>query len=219
LKVYQVELTGAYDFNGKDGYGNVALRDSQTSDLAAGVSYNFLAIGGPNNRSFGHLGTVALALPIADVVSIGVSGRYLYQTGAHVVNAGTMDAGLAVRPVAAFIIALGASNVIDTRQEELPRYYSGSLAYLGQAFKLAADVRSTLRGDTGKPFLNVGGEYMFGQSFYLRAGYGHDFAVSNNLVSGGVGFFGEGGGVDLAYRHEFGGSQSKLLALTVRLQF
>jgi hypothetical protein len=67
--------------------------------------------------------------------------------------------------------------------------------------------------------LNVGGEYLFGQSFFVRAGYAHDFSATSNFVSGGLGFFGQGGGVDVAYRHEFGGAQSKLVALTIRLQF
>jgi hypothetical protein len=218
LKAYQIELTGAYDFAARDGYGILALRDSSTSDLAAGLNYQFLAMGTPAARRFGHLATLGISFPIGNALIIGASGKYFNQSGAARANAGTMDVGLAVRPGGGLVIGLGAHNVVDTTQPELARFFTGSLAYLGSSFNVALDVRSTLRGDTGAPMLNLGGEYMFGQSFLARLGYAHDFFTSQNFGSIGVGFFGEGGGVDLAYRHEFGNLDGRLLTLTARLQ-
>lgn len=218
LKVYQIELAGAYDFPHQDGFGSVALRDSQTSDVAAGVGYHFIATGGPGARTFGHLSTLSLAVPIADAIVVGVSGNYLYQSGASPANAGTMNAGLMVRPAGGLVIGIGAHNIIDTRNPELDRYYSGSLAWLSPAFTIALDVRSTLRSDNGKPQLNLGGEYFISQLVFVRAGYAHDFLLNYNSVSAGAGIFTSGAGFDISYRHEFGNTQTRLLAATLRFQ-
>jgi hypothetical protein len=218
IKTFQTELSGTFDIPSKDGYGSVAIRDSQTSELAAGIGYHFLALGGLDNRSWGHLNTLALALPLADALVIGVAGNYLYQTGGHHVNAATFDAGAVVRPFGGFLVGVSANNIIDTRQAELARYYTGSLAYLGPNFTIAGDIRSTLRQDNGAPTLNVGGEVFIGQIVFLRAGYSHDFLQNGNFVTGGAGVFSQGAGVDVAYRHEFGGNGARLLALTLRLQ-
>jgi hypothetical protein len=218
LKAYQLELQGDYDFPSKQGFGGLALRDSQTSEVAAGVVYDFVGLGNGPTRSFANLGTVGLALPLAEFLSIGAAGKYLFQWGAHHANAGTFDAGALVKPGGGLAIGISAHNLIDTRHSELGRYFAGSIAFLAPSFSIAADVRSTLKKADSAPVLNVGGEYFIGQVVYIRAGYEHDFLLVHNYLSGGAGVFFQGGGFDVTYRHEFAGDNSRLLAATIRLQ-
>src|SRR5687767_14802752 len=77
FRSYRIELTGAWDWVGQDAFGMVAVADSVTSLLAAGVSYQLVTLGKGPERSTAHINTVASALPIANSLLIGVSTRYL----------------------------------------------------------------------------------------------------------------------------------------------
>ena len=216
-KKYQTEVSGGYNIPAKDGYAATALRDSASTDLAAGVGYTFLARGGEAARNWGNLTTVAAALPIANFLFLGASGKYMNQTGAHAINAITMDAGALIRPFGGFILGVGAHNIIDTGHAELARYYSASAAYVAPSFTVAADLRTTLMAENGKPNLNVGAEYTIADLISLRAGYQHDFQLNTNFLGVGAGFTFQGGGVDAAYRHEFGNENARIIAVTLRL--
>ena len=61
-------------------------------------------------------------------------------------------------------------------------------------------------------------EWLAGMSFPLRLGYTYDGIGNHQYVGGGIGYFSEGSGLDLSYRHELGGDQGQLIALTVKLQ-
>ncbi len=82
FRTYRVELTGAWDWEGKDASGMVALADSSTSALAAGVSYQLVSLGKGTERTTAHINTIAMGLPIANSLLIGVSSRYLLMRGA-----------------------------------------------------------------------------------------------------------------------------------------
>ncbi|MFN0063964.1 MAG: hypothetical protein ACKVPX_15765 [Myxococcaceae bacterium] len=218
VRGYQIEMTGAWDAATRDGFGSVALRDSATSEVAAGIGYQFLKTGRGANASYGHLTTLALSLPVVQWLTLGVSGHYLNVSGATTTNAGTLDAGLALRPLGGLVVGFSVHNIVDTSNPELLRYYSWQLGWLGQSFALGLDVRSTLQADNGAPLLNVGGEYVIGKLIPIRAGYSREFGTQQNFFSAGAGVTGESVGVDVAYRHEFGGNESRLLVLTFKIQ-
>jgi hypothetical protein len=53
----------------------------------------------------------------------------------------------------------------------------------------------------------------------LRAGFVYDQIAGNaKYLSFGSGFFYQGSGVDIAYRHEIGGFNGRLIAITIKLQ-
>jgi hypothetical protein len=218
IKTFQSEMSGTYDTRSKDGYGAAMVRDTATSDVGAGVGYHFVAVGGDAHRSFANLSTLAVSAPLFDAVVIGAAAHYLYMSGAQNISAGTFDAGVIVRPTGGLMLGISANNIIDTGHAILARYYTANFAFLAGTFSIAADVRSNLRKDTGRPLLNVGGEYFIGQVVFIRAGFSHDFFTYRNTVSGGFGVFTQGGGVDIAYRHEFAGANSRMLVLTLRMQ-
>jgi opacity protein-like surface antigen len=219
FRTYRVELTGAWDWVGQDASGMVAVADSSTSALAAGVSYQLISLGKGTERATAHLNTVAMAVPIANSFLIGVSTRYLLMRGARQANAITGDAGVLFRPGEAFALGISAHNLIGTGNVELTRYYSAHAGVLAGQLSIAADVRADFTTNERTTLTYSGGlEYVFGQSFPVRAGYTWNGFTRGSEVGVGIGLLTPGGGLDLSYYYDFGGEKGRLLALTFKVQ-
>ncbi|WNG39510.1 hypothetical protein F0U61_41955 [Archangium violaceum] len=219
FRTYRIELTGAWDWVGKDALGMVAVADSSTSMLAAGVTYQLISLGKGTQRATAHLNTLALAVPLANSLMIGVSTRYLLMRGARQANALTADAGLLVRPSDAFSIGVSAHNLIGTNNPELTRYYSAHAGVFAGLLTVAADVRADFETNNRTTFTYSGGlEYVLGQNFPLRAGYTWDGFTRSSQFGVGIGLMTGGGGIDLAYHQDLGGEQGRLVALTFKVQ-
>jgi hypothetical protein len=219
FRTYRVELTGSWDWVGKDAFGMVALADSSTSLLAAGVSYQLVSLGKGVERATGHLNTVGLAIPFGNNLMVGVSSRYLLLRGARSANAITGDAGIIFRPSPVISLGVSGHNLIGTGNAELSRYYSAHAGVFAGLLTIAADVRADFETQGRTTLTYSGGlEYLFGQSFPLRAGYTWDGFTRSSQVGVGIGLMTPGGGIDLAYRHDFGGENGRLVALTFKVQ-
>jgi hypothetical protein len=219
VKAYQLNIDGAWDASSKAGYAGTTLRDSSTSTLAAGVDYHLISTGRGGNRETSNLSTLSLALPVANALSLGLSGRYLLRTAStDRANAITMTAGAAVKFGEAVVLTVGAHNLIATLHPELPRFYSAGLGLNLGALVADVDLRSQL-SDGFKPTVNVGGEYAINNVIPVRVGYQVDTRQSAQFFSGGLGFTSQGIGIDLAYRHQLQGGSSDLLVLSLRGQF
>jgi len=214
---YEFELSGAFDSQTKFGYGSVSVIDTQTSDLAAGLSYNFASLGRGDQQRSVNLTTLALATAVTENVFIGVGVKYLLESGAVSANAVTMDVGLLVRLSDSLIASFTGQNLIDIRKRDLSRYYALGLAYVAGPLTVAADARADFTGPSTLFAYHGGVEYVLGAAFPLRAGYAHDNIIGTDYVSGGIGYAGKGGGIDFAYRHELGGNGGRLFALSLRL--
>jgi hypothetical protein len=217
-KRYQMELSGSWDMPLGYGLGTAAISDSLSSDIAAGVAYDFVTYGALDRR-WAHLTTFALAMPLSQMVHLGASVRHQIITGATNTNSITAAAGLVVRPVTFLTIGLSAHNLLPNYNRDLPRYFAGSVSMLlfGQLTP-CFDVRADF--NTGAPrFAWHGGvEWLLAMSYPLRAGYERDDITGHQYVSGGVGIFDEGSGVDFAYRQELGGDGGRMIAMTLKLQ-
>ena len=219
FRTYRIELTGAWDWVGKDAFGMVSLADSSTSLLAAGMSYQLVSLGKGAERATGHLNTVGLAVPFGDSLMVGVSSRYLLLRGARLANAITGDAGILFRPSPVFSLGISGHNLIGTGNAELTRYYSAHAGVFAGLLTLAADVRADFETHGRTTLTYSGGlEYLLGQSFPLRAGYTWDGFTRSSQLGVGIGVMTPGGGIDLAYRHDFGGENGRLVALTFKVQ-
>jgi len=218
-KSYRVETTGAWNYGQKDAFFGATIMDANTSALAAGLDYHLVSIGRGADRVTAHLGTLAFALPLAESLYIGTSARYLMMDGRREANATTVDAGAILKLGQSFTLGFSGHNLIDTRNPELTPYYSGHLGYTSGLFTLAVDVRADFVTRPETTLTYSGGlEYILGQGFPVRAGYTYDGFTGGSRVGAGFGLMGQGGGVDLAYQHEFGGEESRTLALTFKLQ-
>lgn len=219
FRTYRIELTGAWDWEGKDATGMVAVADSSTSALAAGVSYQLISLGKGSQRATAHVNTVALAVPLAESLMIGVSSRYLLMRGARLANAITGDAGILIRPSDVFSLGVSAHNLIGTGNPELTRYYSAHAGVFAGLLTVAADVRADFETNDRTTFSYSGGlEFILGQNIPLRAGYTWDGFTRSSQLGVGIGVLTGGGGFDLAYRHDFGGEKGRLIALTFKVQ-
>jgi hypothetical protein len=219
IRSYRVELTGGWDWENQDAFAMVAVADSSTGLLSAGVTYQYASFDRDNLRLTAHLNTLALALPLADSLLLGANVRYALLRGARRDNVVTTDVGLVLRPTETISLGASAHNLVDTGLPELTRYYSVHAGVLAGLLTLAADVRADFKtgGDTTLTY-SGGLEYLMGQTFPVRAGYTYDGFTRSSQLGVGLGFLTQGGGVDLAYRHDFGGEGGRLLALTLRMQ-
>jgi hypothetical protein len=218
-RTYRIEMTGAWDWVGKDASGMVSVADAATSPLAAGVSYQLISLGKGPERSTAHLNTVAMSVPISNAFLIGVSTRYLLMRGARQANAITGDAGLLFRPSEAFALGVSAHNIIDTHNPELTRYFSAHAGVLAGLLSVAADVRADFTTNARTTLTYSGGlEYVLGQTFPVRAGYTWNGFTRASELGVGIGLLTPGGGLDLAYYYDFAGEKGRLVALTFKVQ-
>ncbi|RKI08067.1 hypothetical protein D7Y15_26785 [Corallococcus sp. AB030] len=217
---YRIEGTGAYDPRNKEGFLGISLADSSSGRLALGVDYHWLSLGRGGGRTSANLSTLGAALPLGQSLLIGLSGHYLRLNGqSRFANSITMDAGILVRLSEQLSLGVSGHNLIDTDNVELTRYFSAHAAYVGQAVVVAFDMRGDFETrDSTVLTYNTGAEYIFDQTIPLRAGYTYDGFQKISRVTVGAGFLSPGGGgLDLAYEHDLGGLNGRVLSLTLRL--
>ena len=178
-------LEAAYGFRIQDTGSNLlaSIVDSVTSRVAAGFYYAYvhgsphLSIGGPGGgyagstpadvTREGHETGLALALPIGDHVSIGVTTKYLHiatiatiptfdpktgmttsqaitldsTTSSASADGFTMDVGLGLRLGESFSLGLVGYNLVPLRSREAPIGIGTGIAYkVATAFTAAFDV-------------------------------------------------------------------------------
>ncbi|MGV3623471.1 MAG: hypothetical protein ACO1OB_21815 [Archangium sp.] len=218
-KRYQMEATGSWDIPQGYGFGSIGLADS-TNALSAGVSYHF-ATYGAESRRWAHLTTLATAYAFGDIVHIGVAVRHHVIVGASPTNSVSMNAGFVVRPAQFLTLGFSGHNLIGVYNKDISRYFTASIA--GQFFNQlspAVDVRMDFNEVNPRLAVHAGIEWLIANSFPLRVGYQWDGIAQPNhhYLSGGIGWFYEGSGIDFAYRHEIGGNEGRLISLTLKLQ-
>src|SRR5688572_21472347 len=81
FKRYQLELSGAWDIQSKFAFATVAVADSVTSEVAAGVSYHLVTMDG--GQTLAHLNTASFSFPISQMIHVGAAGRHVLMTGAR----------------------------------------------------------------------------------------------------------------------------------------
>ncbi len=218
FKRYQAELSGSYDLQSRFGFGSAAVLDSVTNQVAAGISYAFVSLGQGEEHRFAHLTTVAAGMPLSEVIHLGFSTHHLVESGARTSNAITIDAALLLR-FSSLAISFSGHNLIDIHNPDMGRYFVGSVGWMGGAFTLVGDVKMDFLETTTPHFAySLGGEFIAGESFPLRAGFMIDTITDNRYISFGAGYLSQGSGIDLAYRHELGGKNGRMLALTLKIQ-
>lgn len=220
---YNLSVQGLLDFNGgQKGYG-LALSDSTTGPVAAGLAVDRLWLGHGDQRTVVNMFNLSLATSISQYILIGVGGKMLhYADGDGKHNRLTPDAGILLKidPVA---VGFTAYNLISIASPLAPRQYAGSLAVsVIQTLHLEADVvlDTSTRPDTSMKY-EFGAEWQAISLLALRAGYVEDRILGQRAVSGGVGVNIPGGIVfDAAYRHEFLGEQpGRIVMAGVSLAF
>lgn len=214
---YQIEGSGSWDIPQGYGFGSLAIADS-TNPVAAGVSYTFATYGG-SDRRYAHLTTLASAYAIADWIHLGVAARHHVLVGASNTNSISINAGLLFRPVKYVTFGFSGHNLIWVYNRDVTRYFVASIS--GQLFgqlSPAFDLRMDFNLPNPRLAYHAGLEWLIAESFPVRLGYQYDGIANHQYISAGIGWFSEGSGVDIAYRHELGGQEGRLISLTIKLQ-
>jgi hypothetical protein len=214
---YLVELCGAWDPRNPFGFGSIAVMDSASSPVAAGLAYHIVSLGAGDEHRVAHLNTGALTIPFGQTLYIGASIRHVLMSGSREVNAITGDAGLLLR-FGPLVASVSGHNLVEIADPDFPRTFAGALGLITPEFSLAADVQGNFNGPRPAYAFSGGGEWVLGGVLPLRAGYMRDLINGGAFIGAGMGFLVQGGALDLSYRHELGGSSSRLLALTIRFQ-
>lgn len=217
LPVYRVSMAGGWSPDTKAGLANVALVDSKSGPVAAGLSYNYVSGGRGVDRRDAHLTTVATSLPLFEFLLAGFSTHYVVMNGARNANAMTVDGGVVIRLGEAFQLGASGHNLIPIHNPDMPLYWRGSLGFQIQAFNVSADLRMEPDRAVSPYSLNTGLELTFISWLPLRGGYSRDFADGTNMLSGGLGFDWGSGGLDFAYRQELGRGHARELAATLSI--
>ncbi len=221
FKRYTLELAGAYDIKNQWGYGSISISDSITNEIAAGIAYQMVTLGNNEGRRLAYLSTAASAYPLSQAFHLGVAMRHQVITGDDHTNSVTMSAGLIFRPWEELCFSVSGHNLIGVWSADVPRYFSfGISSLLGGQFTPAVELRTDFNDPQQTRVAFSGGlEWLAGNAFPLRVGYSYDQISQTQHVGFGVGYFTEGSGIDLAYRHEINGTEGKMLALTIKIQF
>ena len=221
---YQVELGGAWDIPNGYGYGGVSIVDSATSEVAMGQSYHLITFMGPDKetgeikRGVAHINQTAISYPIADWLHVGVSARYSLIYNAYQTNSITMGAGVAVRLFEVVILGFSGNNLIPVANELVNRFFTLSTSASFGLFTPSVELQMDFTAGHPRFAVATGIEWIAGEIVPIRAGFVWDQISNTKYVSGGLGLFLEGSGFDISYRHEIGGYNGRLIALTVKFQ-
>lgn len=234
--VYHLESFVGYDPALKRVGVGGSVVDSMTSRLAAGMSARALFGDNDAGKNEGWEAKLGLGLPLGDMISIGIAGRYANlkiadprATPERAAVEGealdrkfrlkhfTMDAAATLRPVPGLAISGLAYNLIDTGSILAPMMVGGSAAFSLSGLTVGGDVLLDLNkhGLFSGPKLLVGGglEYLASGLAPLRVGYMYDQARGQNFITGGLGFVDPRFGVQVSLRQSVGGkSESTLFA-------
>lgn len=218
FKRYTVELSGSWDVPNGFGLATAAVSDSSSGDVAAGVAYDFVTYG-VDDRRWAHLTTFALAMPVSEMVHLGVSARNQIITGATNTNSISLNAGVVVKVASFLNVGVSGHNLVPVYNRDVTRFFAASVSgvFFGQ-LSPAIDVRADFNGPTPRFAYHGGLEWLVSMTYPLRLGYERDDITGHQYVGGGVGIFDAGSGIDFSYRHELGGDEGRLLALTVKFQ-
>lgn len=216
-KRYQIEGSGSWDVPNGMGFGTLALADS-TNQIAGGISYHFVTYGGLERR-YGHVTTMAAAYSLADWIHLGLAARHHVLVGASNTNSITMNAGLLVRPAQFLSIGVSGHNLINNFNRDITRYFVASISSLiANQLTPCFDLRADFNQAVPRFAYHGGVEWLVAMSVPLRIGYQYDGIMNHQYLSGGIGWFSQGSGIDLSYRHELGGAEGRLISVTVKIQ-
>jgi hypothetical protein len=232
--LYHIESFVGYDPTFKRiGWGGSVV-DSMTSRLAAGASARVLFGDNPAGDNKGYEAKIGLGVPLLDILSIGIAGRYANMrvsdqraTPDRPPREGepadrsfrhkhfTMDAAITLRPVPGLSIAALAYNLIDTKSKLAPTLVGGSVGFNSAGFTVGGDVLVDLnrRNMFDGPSLTVGGglEYLASGVLPLRIGYAYDTGRTQSYLTGGLGYVDPHFAIQVSLRQTLnGGSETSL---------
>jgi len=198
-----------------------AIADSSTSKLAGAFGGMWSQVDPDGARRAWTDLRLALAFPLADQISIGMTGRYLRVSqsvangafGDSFVSDGTrndpvfsrftFDAGVTVAPTPGLYFGLVGHNLTNPGTSLAPTTLAGGVGFTKDVFTLEANGLAdftTWKGTRGR--FMFGGELMLAGHVPLRAGYRYDGGQRAHALSAGLGYVDKRWSVEVGGRHD-----------------
>lgn len=207
------------------------LVDSTRQYVSGGLSYLYSNTNDAGDQRQGHDVRLSLSVPIANIVGLGVTGRYLNVTGSPPVLPGanglqaggwggfTFDVGAWVKPLSFLLISASGRNINNPSTTAAP-------IALGMGASITPMQMLNITGDVLLDFRSVGavrGRYSGGVELFIanrvqiRAGYMFDqIRGGAHAVTAGAGLVFESFGVELGMRQEVVPELQTTLVLAAR---
>jgi len=231
---FGMEFSSALDF-AKNSYKfvNLGIVNSETYPVAIGSSYRLLSVGPSKERSTAHILTLSASVLMGPIFHIGVSARQYFLLGPQNAYPFNFDLGILSHWFWIASFSLSAHNLIQHSSIHTPRYFAFSSAFRWSGLRtfdfitVIAEIHHSL--DNDQLLFRLGGslEYLFSKTLSMRLGYAYEWLPlpydrqiqKGHVLGMGLGYTAAFGSVDLGYRHTFGGSHNRVLALTGRFWF
>lgn len=222
--VAHVESLFSYQPQLKSYAVGAAVVDSMTSShIAAGLSTRFLFGENSAGAHSGWEGRLSLGVPIGEMISIGLAGRYgnFTVSNPHVrpqrppaedeepdqtfkFKAFTLDAAVTLRLFQGFTLSAIGTNLIDHKTPLAPLMVGGAAAFTLGSISIGADLLTDLNLHdqfSGAKLLVGGGlEYLTQGLIPLRLGYAYDQGRHTHALTGGVGYLDQRFGLQISFR-------------------
>jgi hypothetical protein len=224
---------------------NVAVVDSATKTIAAGLYYSFIHAS-PSRTFFNlpgpettfsleetitvHEVGLALAYPLFNLVHIGLTGKYVNvgveqpeDTPVDLEDDGddgfTMDLGAIIKPLPSLNLGVVYSNAIPVDHPFYTRQLGLGIAYaLGASFLAEFDaVLDFDKAEDIKASYHGGGEVFLGESYALRGGGMYDSYREASYVTAGLGIVAKKLALDFGLRQMVDGGAETMIAFSARV--
>lgn len=223
-KLYHIESLTGYEPNAKRWTVGGAVADSISSVVGAGLS--FRGVLGGDSPYRGYDARLALGVPIANVVSIGLTGRYVSMSPHHQsaenapnnrVKGFTLDAAAKITLFKGIELAALGYNLIDRDSPLAPLMVGGSLSATFGSISIGGDALADLTTFHNATVVAGGGiELLAAGSVALRFGYRADSGRDLHSLTGSIGYVGQRLAADLALRQGVSGGNDTQLVLGMR---
>lgn len=240
---YVVNALYQYRASDKGSLLNVAVVDSATKSIAAGLYYSFIHAspsrtlynlpGGSfklEEKIKAHEAGLSLAYPLFNLVHLGLTFKYINvgveqpeDTPDMVSDDGddgfTMDLGAIIKPLPSLNLGVVYSNAVPVEHGYYHRQLGMGVAYaLGKSFLAEFDVSLDFDwAEEVKASYGGGAELFLGQNYALRGGALHDTRREATYATGGLGLVTSKIALDFGLRQMVDGGAETMVAFSTRI--
>jgi hypothetical protein len=234
VPLYHLELMYQYLSEEQMHMGGIAVVDSVTSIVAAGLSFNYSVIDQTKTDHEAYDGRLSLATKIGDMIFVGLTGRYLRveqntgvanqgpggvsalpSSGNQQVDGFTFDAGAALRLGDSVALGIVGNNLTKTGSVFAPIQLGGGASVtLAEMITIEANMvwDFSSHDDTNQE-IHSGVELFLAHKVALRAGYVYDFYFDLHSASAGLGYVDPAFALDAGFMKEIADDGRMALAV------
>jgi hypothetical protein len=226
----------SYEYGSRDSThdARISLVDSTSGLNLGGALFYAYHRGSPAGSSqSSQLGGVSLSFPFGNLLFLGGTAKYMdfstESNGCTFTKSGfTFDAGITVRPMQYFALALVGYNLTNPGISFAPQALGGGVslsAFPGLLLLLDSVLERGSKDPTApqstppsKAYYVMGGGEYLGETMAARLGGGRDGVHKNGYLSGGLSFVSTVGALDISLRQDVSGERkSTFVGVAARL--